>query len=106
MSSTTRVVITITDENDEAPKFTEKLYRRRIPSRPASETDVHLYRVVAYDLDTGANADIDYSITQGRGNGRFKINPKTGMISSQKDFESGSQYDLTVCIPCVISYFM
>ena len=63
---------------------------------PPGTYDIPLYRVLAFDDDVGPNADIDYSIKTGRGNGRFKINPKTGVITSQKDFESGMQYDLTV----------
>jgi protocadherin Fat 1/2/3 len=45
--------------------------------------------VIAYDKDVGPNADIDYSIKSGRGHGRFKIHPKTGMISSDKEFHEG-----------------
>ena len=53
-------------------------------------------RVIAFDPDVGDNADIDYSIKSGKGNGRFKIHPKTGMIYSERDFTVGSRYDLAV----------
>ena len=96
LSSTTRVVVSVSDVNDVAPQFTERSYRVRIPDMPPGTYDIPLYRVLAFDDDVGPNADIDYSIKTGRGNGRFKINPKTGVITSQKDFEAGTQYDLTV----------
>lgn len=57
--------------------------------------DTPLYRVVAYDLDIGANADLDYSLKDTKGN-RFRIHPKTGMIYSQRRFERGENYDITV----------
>lgn len=96
LSSTTRVVVNIEDANDEVPKFTEALFRVRIPEMAVTNRDVSLYRILAYDNDKDANADIDYSIKDGKGNGRFKIHPKTGMIYSQKDFQAESQYELTV----------
>ena len=88
--------MSVSDVNDVVPQFTERSYRVRIPDMPPGTYDIPLYRVLAFDDDVGPNADIDYSIKTGRGNGRFKINPKTGVITSQKDFESGMQYDLTV----------
>ena len=106
LSSTTRVVVTVADLNDEEPQFMERMYRVRIPERAATAEMHSLYRVLAHDRDMGANADIDYSIKSGRGNGRFRINAKTGMILSDKDFVADSQYDLTVSIQrtiCVVS---
>ena len=88
--------MSVSDVNDNSPHFTERSYRVRIPEMPPGTYDIPLYRVLAADKDEGPNADIDYSIKTGRGNGRFKINPKTGVITSQKDFEAGTSYDLTV----------
>lgn len=106
LSSTTRVVVQVTDENDETPRFTEDVYRVRIPAMEVAEKDVPLYRVIAYDLDEGDNADIDYSLKQSKNTGRFSIHPKTGMIYSAKDFEAGSQYDVTVSRPMPWAWHM
>ena len=95
LSSTTRVVVSINDENDEAPAFTERLYSVLVPARPEGTVNHELYRVVASDPDVSENADVDYSI-DGKGTGRFHIDPKSGMISSDKAFEQGEQYDITV----------
>ena len=96
LSSTTRVVVTVTDENDEKPMFMSLQYKVRIPAMSTGTYNTPLYRVVAFDRDQGPNADIDYSIKSGRGNGRFSIHPKTGVIFSKKDFVAGSKYDLIV----------
>ena len=74
------------------------MYRtlRGFPGGASSDKDVDIYRVFAHDKDAGDNADIDYSIKSGRGHGRFKINPKTGMISSDREFRSGEEHDLTI----------
>ena len=97
LSSTTRVVVRIDDDNDEAPQFTERLYSVLIPASPASSHPVDLYQVVAADPDVGENAHITYSIMT-KNNDRFIIDPNSGMISSQKEFIEGSQYDITVSI--------
>ena len=97
LSSTTRVVVTVTDDNDESPHFTERIYRPRIPEMASSSRENLLFRVVAYDRDVGPNGDIDYSIKDNKGN-RFRVHPKTGMIYSQKKFERGENYDIVVSI--------
>ena len=44
LSSTTRVVVTVLDENDEVPLFSEMTYRVRIPEMPASSYIMPLFR--------------------------------------------------------------
>ncbi len=102
LSSTTRVVVTVADINDERPIFTERVYRVRIPAMPAQDEETSLFRVIASDRDVGANADIDYSIKTGKSGGRFRIHPKTGIIMSQKAFEAGTSFDLTVSHSVVV----
>lgn len=53
-------------------------------------------QVLAYDQDIGPNGDIEYSIKSGRGKGKFKIHPKTGVVYSQRGFQAGQEYDLVV----------
>lgn len=52
-----------------------------------------VYRVIASDRDEGPNAEISYSIEEGDENGKFFIEPKTGLVSSKK-FSSAGEYDI------------
>ncbi|XP_068083906.1 fat-like cadherin-related tumor suppressor homolog [Anabrus simplex] len=63
---------------------------------PDSLTGEPIFRVLGYDLDDGPNGDIQYSIKSGRGMGKFKIDPKTGIVYSQRGFQAGQEYDLRI----------
>ncbi|KAK1792515.1 hypothetical protein P4O66_012453, partial [Electrophorus voltai] len=52
-----------------------------------------VYRVLASDRDAGPNAELSYSIEDGDEQGRFFIEPKTGLVSSKK-FSSSGEYDI------------
>jgi len=102
LSSTTRVVVTVADVNDERPRFLDLQYRVRVPRLPASDLHLGVYRVVAYDRDIGPNADIEYSIAGGNNRGkrgveqRFRIDSKTGMIYAEEQLERNGEYDMQV----------
>lgn len=61
------------------------------------------FQVLAHDMDVGPYGDLDYSIKSGRGKGRFKVHPKTGVVYSQKPFQPGQEFDLMVSILCILS---
>ena len=102
LSSTTRVVVTVADVNDERPRFLDLQYRVRVPRLPASDLHLGVYRVMAYDRDIGPNADIEYSIAGGNNRGkrgveqRFRIDSKTGMIYAEEQLERNGEYDMQV----------
>lgn len=102
-STTVRVIVRVLDENDNRPLFLEKIYKIKLPERERPERERAMkrdpvYRVIASDRDEGPNAEISYSIEEGDENGKFFIEPKTGMVSSKK-FSSAGEYDiLTVSI--------
>ncbi|KAK0095182.1 hypothetical protein PV326_009029, partial [Microctonus aethiopoides] len=52
--------------------------------------------VLANDKDVGENGRIQYSIKGGRGKGKFRIHPTTGMVYSQKSFEIGQEYEMMI----------
>ncbi|XP_023289907.1 fat-like cadherin-related tumor suppressor homolog isoform X2 [Orussus abietinus] len=56
----------------------------------------HILRVLAYDKDIGVNGKIQYSIKGGRGKGKFKIHPDTGMVTAQRGFEAGQEYEMMI----------
>ena len=99
LTSTTRVVVTVTDINDEVPQFLDRQYRVRVPHLPVSRFDLGLYRVVAHDRDLGSNGDIDYSIVNtkdGKAGSKFTIHSKTGVIFSTMELDVDEQYVLQV----------
>ncbi|XP_044594516.1 fat-like cadherin-related tumor suppressor homolog isoform X4 [Cotesia glomerata] len=94
LSSTTRVIVQVEDINDHGPEFEQKFYTVRIPASP--NIDKPLFQVLANDKDVGENGKITYSIKGGRGKGKFRIHPTTGMVYSQKSFEVGQEYEMMI----------
>uniref|UniRef100_A0AAR2LZV9 Cadherin domain-containing protein n=1 Tax=Pygocentrus nattereri TaxID=42514 RepID=A0AAR2LZV9_PYGNA len=100
MSGTTTVTVTLTDINDNPPKFTKGLYEFTIPEdlgigKPGG-------KVKANDRDTGENAKSTYRIIGGDERDIFEIVTDTqtqeGVLTLKKalDFESKKYYNLTV----------
>lgn len=97
-STSVRVIVQVLDENDNRPLFLEKIYKIKLPEREKPEKERAIkrdpvYRVIASDRDDGPNAEISYSIEEGDENGKFFIEPKTGLVSSKK-FSSAGEYDI------------
>ncbi|XP_012590314.1 PREDICTED: protocadherin Fat 3 [Condylura cristata] len=91
--STAWVSVRVLDENDNRPQFPEKVYQVRLPERDRRKRAEPVYRAFAFDRDEGPNAEVAYSIVDGNADGRFFIDPKTGLVSSRKQFAAGS-YDI------------
>uniref|UniRef100_A0A5F8H1R8 Protocadherin Fat 3 n=1 Tax=Monodelphis domestica TaxID=13616 RepID=A0A5F8H1R8_MONDO len=94
--STVWVVVQVLDENDNKPQFPEKVYQIKLPERDRKKRGEPIYRAFAFDKDEGPNAEISYSIVDGNDDGKFFIDPKTGMVSSRKQFTAGSYDILTI----------
>ena len=96
LSSVTRVIVSVDDVNDCAPEFSKDRFRARIPKR----NDFDLYRITAFDQDTGNNADISYSIVDDEdGDGSvptFSISSTTGILSSMTELDVDEVYKLQV----------
>ncbi|KAJ7419437.1 FAT atypical cadherin 3 [Willisornis vidua] len=90
------VVVKVQDENDNKPQFPEKVYQIKLPERDRKKRGEPIYRAFAFDKDEGSNAEISYSIVDGNEDGKFFIDPKTGMVSSRKQFTAGSYDILTI----------
>ncbi|KAM6977742.1 cadherin EGF LAG seven-pass G-type receptor 3 [Aplochiton taeniatus] len=95
-SATVKVFITVLDENDNVPQFSEKRYvvAVREDVRPHSE----ILRVSATDLDKDSNAAVHYNIISGNSRGQFSIDSVTGEIQvvAPLDFEAEREYTLRV----------
>ncbi|KAI4885705.1 hypothetical protein NFI96_004765 [Prochilodus magdalenae] len=71
LSGTTSVTVTLTDVNDNPPRFSRKLYEYDVlESVPVASV---VARLKAVDADIGSNAEMDYRIVDGDGLGMFNI---------------------------------
>ncbi|KAK1343482.1 hypothetical protein QTO34_016262 [Cnephaeus nilssonii] len=95
LRSTSRVVVCISDVNDNPPVFSHKLFNVRLPERLSPVTPGPVYRLVASDLDEGLNGRVTYSIEESDKEG-FSIHPVTGMVSSSNTFAAGEYNILTL----------
>ncbi|KAG8509268.1 Protocadherin Fat 2 [Galemys pyrenaicus] len=91
--SVSRVVVCVLDVNDHAPAFPHKLFSVRLPESVAAPGPV--YRLVAADADAGPNGVLTYSIEEG-GEGAFRIDPASGLVSALGSFRAGEYNILTV----------
>ncbi|XP_022789234.1 protocadherin Fat 4-like [Stylophora pistillata] len=91
-----RVEVTISDENDNNPRFT-KLPNKTSVSEGASINTV-LYRVQAADPDEGGNAVVSYTISAGNTNDTFSLNINSGSLSTLRklDRETNAQFSLQI----------
>ncbi|XP_061536431.1 LOW QUALITY PROTEIN: cadherin EGF LAG seven-pass G-type receptor 3 [Phycodurus eques] len=95
-SATVKVFITVLDENDNVPQFSEKRYVVAVKEdvRPHSE----ILRVSATDQDKDSNAAVHYNIISGNSRGQFSIDSVTGEIQvvAPLDYEAEREYTLRV----------
>ncbi|NWW09491.1 CADH8 protein, partial [Oreocharis arfaki] len=100
LSGTTTVTITLTDVNDNPPKFAQSLYHFSVMEDVALGEPIG--RVKANDLDIGENAKSSYDIIEGDGMDIFEITTdaqtQDGIIRVRKplDFETKKSYTLKV----------
>ncbi|XP_034022662.1 cadherin-7a [Thalassophryne amazonica] len=100
LSGTTSVTVTLTDVNDNPPRFTHKSYQYTVlESLPVQSV---VARIKAADADIGSNAEMDYRIMDGDGPGVFNIttdeDTQEGVIILLKplDFETKSSFSLRI----------
>uniref|UniRef100_UPI00398F4081 cadherin-20-like n=1 Tax=Pristiophorus japonicus TaxID=55135 RepID=UPI00398F4081 len=100
LSGTTTVNITLTDVNDNPPRFPQKLYQMSVLESAMVGSAVG--RILAQDADEGSNAELSYSFIDGEGMNMFDIvtdkSNQVGVITLKEplDFESRGSYMLTV----------
>ena len=97
-SVTTTIPITITDVNDNPPVFQPSSYSVLLrEDLPVGEDVVE---VLASDADqpNTPNSRIEYFITGGNSEGRFRIDRSTGLVEIDQmlDFETTPSYQLTI----------
>ncbi|XP_072233193.1 cadherin EGF LAG seven-pass G-type receptor 1 isoform X2 [Leuresthes tenuis] len=95
-TATATVHISVEDENDNYPQFSEKRYVVQIPENVAVNTKV--IQVEATDRDAGNNAKVHFSIISGNVKGQFYIHSPTGVIDviNPLDYEMIREYNLRI----------
>ncbi|CAL8272565.1 unnamed protein product [Boreogadus saida] len=101
LSSTATVIIRVLDQNDNRPKFTDKLFHITLPEQraPHANTTQEVCRMVARDDDddddAGTNAEVTYSLHD-NADDRFQVDARTGAVTSQGPFWAGNYSILTI----------
>ncbi|XP_066525892.1 protocadherin gamma-A11-like isoform X6 [Hoplias malabaricus] len=97
-TGTIKINVIVLDANDNAPVFSEAVYRVSIPENVAKGSAV--LTVSATDADQGTNGDLTYSFSQSSESisDLFDMNSSTGTISvtGKLDFERIKKYELYV----------
>ncbi|XP_045438782.1 cadherin-8 isoform X2 [Pipistrellus kuhlii] len=100
LSGTTTLTVTLSDVNDNPPKFAQSLYHFSVPEDVVLGTAIG--RVKANDQDIGENAQSSYDIIDGDGTAIFEITSdaqaQDGVLRLRKplDFETKKSYTLKV----------
>ncbi|XP_033948118.1 protocadherin gamma-A11-like [Pseudochaenichthys georgianus] len=97
-SGTVVIHVTVLDANDNAPVFSQAVYKASLPEN--SPPDTIVIKVSATDADEGVNGDVTYDFGHGSGDdvNAFSIDLKTGEIkvSGEIDFEETSLFEISV----------
>lgn len=99
LTGTATVVLTITDENDNDPKFTKSVYGFTVLEN--QQTGASVDTLEATDLDEGVNAEFDFSISPDYvSTVPFDVISHTGVIMTTKQLnrEERSRYDFVVVV--------
>uniref|UniRef100_A0A8C2WF75 Cadherin domain-containing protein n=1 Tax=Cyclopterus lumpus TaxID=8103 RepID=A0A8C2WF75_CYCLU len=95
-SGTVVIHVTVLDANDNAPVFSQAVYKARLPENSPPGTIV--INVSANDADEGVNGDVTYELSHVSDEdvNVFIIDPKTGEIkvTGVIDFEESSSFDM------------
>ncbi|XP_037644521.1 cadherin-12a [Sebastes umbrosus] len=100
LASTTTINITLSDVNDNPPRFTKSIFHLRVPESASVGSAVG--RIRAHDLDAGSNADVNYAIVPGDEGKMFDIisdgQSQEGVVVLKKtlDYETKKTYTFKV----------
>ncbi|XP_014835288.1 PREDICTED: protocadherin beta-18-like [Poecilia mexicana] len=98
MTGTMQIIINVLDANDNAPVFTQPVYKAFIKEDQPIGTVI--IRITATDADEGANGRISYSISAmtDQGHGLFKIDKGSGEVTlnGKIDYEKAKNYEVNL----------
>ncbi|CAG4938447.1 unnamed protein product [Parnassius apollo] len=89
-----RMHVTVSDANDNCPRFVERPYAAALPAGAPPATSV--LRVRALDRDAGDNGEVRYEMKRGNGE-LFRVDRRTGEITLKQTLEAHNQlYTLVI----------
>ncbi|XP_051552991.1 cadherin-6-like [Myxocyprinus asiaticus] len=100
LTGSTTISISLTDVNDNPPRFTQSIYQFSVPE--LTEAGASVGRIKAVDADIGRNAEMDYTVVGGDGLDVFEIitdrNNQEGILTVKKplDYEKKKSYTLQI----------
>ncbi|XP_069367812.1 cadherin-12-like [Paralichthys olivaceus] len=100
LASTTTINITLSDVNDNPPRFAKSIFHLRVPESALVGSAVG--RIRAHDLDAGSNAEVDYTIVPGDEGNMFEIisdgQSQEGVVVLKRnlDYETKKSYTFKV----------
>ncbi|XP_033948116.1 protocadherin beta-15-like [Pseudochaenichthys georgianus] len=97
-SGTVVIHVTVLDANDNAPVFSQAVYKASLPEN--SPPDTIVINVSATDADEGVNGDVTYNFGHGSDYdiNAFSIDPKSGevKVTGVIDFEERSSFEISI----------
>ncbi|XP_055015027.1 putative protocadherin beta-18 [Boleophthalmus pectinirostris] len=95
-SGTVVVHITVLDANDNAPVFSQTVYKASLPENAPMDTVV--LKVSATDADEGIHGDVTYDLGHRSQSDAFSIHSQTGevRVNGPIDFEEKNLFEMTV----------
>ncbi|XP_067104336.1 protocadherin gamma-A1-like isoform X5 [Osmerus mordax] len=98
MSGTVQILVTVLDVNDNAPVFTQAIYKTRLVEN--SPTGTVLTTVSASDIDNGSNGIVTYFISSSSVGilNHFEINESNGEVrlKGEVDYEKSKHYQIDI----------
>ncbi|XP_044074544.1 cadherin-12-like isoform X4 [Siniperca chuatsi] len=100
LASTTTINITLSDVNDNPPRFAKSIFHLQVPESVSVGSAVG--HIQAHDLDAGSNAEVDYAIVPGDEGNMFDVITNglshEGVVVLKKtlDYETKKSYTFKV----------
>lgn len=97
-SASTTVEITVLDDNDNYPQFSDRSYSVRVPEDVNWLNRPEIAKIRATDADAGSNGALRYGLIGGNAQGHFAMDSFTGSVTilSPLDYETARSYRLVV----------
>ncbi|XP_074529688.1 protocadherin gamma-A11-like isoform X6 [Halichoeres trimaculatus] len=95
-SGAVHINVVVLDANDNAPVFSQSVYRITVPENASRGTVI--LRASATDNDKGANEEVIYSFSHNADSAVFNMNPQTGEISviGVLDYEKAKLHEIDI----------